>query len=190
LGLVDLGSEAEGEPPKVFRTRPGNGAQESVDPVSAGEAPPVVRSDLTVTMPAARRLQRFQLARVADLLTADDTYVYRITPGSLQRAQQQRINVERVLDFLDRLSDAPLPNAVQSSLTRWATRGTEVWLERTVILRVDDEATMEQIINSPAAGSLIGRLVGPTTAVVAERDWPKLVGVLSELGLLADLGDL
>ena len=190
LALVDLGSEAEGEPPKVFRTRPGNGAQEGADPVSADEAPPIVRPDLTVTMPAARRLQRFQLARVADLLTADDTYVYRITPGSLQRAHQQRIDVERVLGFLDELSDAPLPNAVQSSLTRWATRGTEVWLERTVILRVDDEATMQQIIASPAAGPLIGRLVGPTTAVVAQRDWPKLADVLAELGLLAELGAL
>ena len=189
LGLVDLGSEAEGEPPKVFRTRPANGAPESAGPQQPDEAPPVVRPDLTVTMPTACRLQRFQLARVADLLTADDLYVYRITPGSLHRARQQRIDVERVLGFLDGLSDAPLPNAVQSSLTRWAERGTEVWLEQTVILSVVDEGVMQQIVASPRAGPLIGRLVGPTTAMVAERDWPKLVGVLAELGLLAELGD-
>jgi hypothetical protein len=190
LGIVDLGTEAEGEPPQVLRTGPGNGAQGHAETGQADEALPVVHPNLTVSMPASRRLERFQVARVADLMRADDPYLYRVTPGSLQRARQQRIDVGRVLRFLDDLTDAPLPSAVQSSLTRWAKRGTEVWLERKVILRVADEAVMQKIVDSPKSGPLLGRLIGPTTAAVTERDWPKLRDVLAEKGLLTELVDL
>jgi hypothetical protein len=185
LGLVELGANAEGEPPQVFRVRAGLAFTALSEP-----APPAVRPDLTVTMPAGRRFDRFQLARVADLARVDDPYVYRLTPTSLDRARQQHIGLERVLSFLDGLTDVALPDAVQSSLTRCAERGTEVWLERMVLLTVTDEAVMKQITSSPRTGRFIGRAVGSTAAVVAEQDWPSLVAGLVELGLLPELVDV
>jgi hypothetical protein len=88
---------------------------------------------------------------------------------------------------LDGLSDAPLPGAVRASLTRWTRQGTEVWLERTLLLRVTEEELMQEIVAAPETGRYIDRLVGPTLAVVAEEDWPRLVAALAELGLLADV---
>jgi hypothetical protein len=183
--MVELGANAEGEPPQVFRVRAG-----LTFAVLSEPAPPAVRPDLTVTMPAGRRFDRFQLARVADLARVDDPYVYRLTPTSLGRARQQHIGLERVLSFLDGLTDVALPDAVQSSLTRCAERGTEVWLERMVLLTVTDEVVMKQITSSPRTGRFIGRAVGSTAAVVAEQDWPSLVAGLVELGLLPELVDV
>jgi hypothetical protein len=175
LDLVELGGE-------VFRLR----ARASLAPTIEALAV-AVRPDLTVTMPAARRFERFQLARVADLSVVDDPYVYRLTPAALSRARRQGITVEKALTFLDGLSDAPLPQAVRSSLTRWGERGTEVWLERTLLLRVADAALLQQIVAAPQTGRYVGRVVGPTVAVVTEKDWPKLVATLAEMGLLAEL---
>jgi hypothetical protein len=185
LGLVELGDGAE-ETPQVFRTR----TEAGLAPTTGALSAPVIHGDLTVTMPAARRFERFQLARVADLERVDDPYLYRLTPNSLSRARQQRIDAEKVSSFLDGLSDKPLPKAVQSSLERWNERGTEVWMERTVLLRVTDEALMQQIVDSPKTGQYVGRVVGSTAAVVAEKDWLKLLEALTELGLMAELTDM
>jgi hypothetical protein len=179
LGLVELGSAAVDTPPDVFRPA-------TPEPPLIDLPPPIVKPDLTVSMPAARRFERFQLARVADLSVVDDPYVYRLTPVSLSRARQQRINVEKALDFLEGLSAAPLPQALQASLARWAKQGSEVWLERVTLLRVSDEALLQQIMSSPKTSRYVERVIGPTAAVVKEKDWPRLLDALAELGFLAE----
>ena len=180
LGLVELGAEKEGALPRVFRPR-----QSLASPPDL--PPPLVHPDLSVAMPPAQRFERFQLARVADLVAVGEAFVYRLTPGSLERARQQKIGAARVLDFLDGLSDAPLPQGVRSSVTRWGERGTEVWLERALLLRVADEKTLEQILAAPQTKRYVRRIVGPVAVTVAEDDWPKLAAALAELGLLAEL---
>jgi hypothetical protein len=141
-------------------------------------------------MPAGRRYDRFQLARVADLTQVDDPYVYRLTPTSLRRARGQHIDLERVLSFLDGLTDAALSEAVRSSLTRWADRGTEVWLERTLLLRVSDKSVMKQITDSPSTKHFVRQSLSPMAATVLERDWPELLAGIAELGLLPELNGI
>jgi hypothetical protein len=181
FGLVSLGAESEGTPPRVFRPRP----RPAHDP--AAEPPALaVKPDLTLAMPAARRFQRFQLARVADLAQVGDPYIYRLTPASLQRAVSQHIDVDKVLSFLGGLTDAPLPEPVRSSLTRWAERGTEIWLEQTLLLHVEDAAVMEQLTAAPKVARYLTPL-NTTAALVNEKDWARLVATLAELGLLPEL---
>jgi hypothetical protein len=183
LGLVELGGREQAGAAEVFRTRRELGLA-----LTEGDQPtPAIHADLTVTMPAALRFERFQLARVADLERVDDPYIYQLTPNSLSRARKQRIDAEKVASFLGGLSERPLPKAIRSCLERWDERGTEVWMERTVLLRVADEAVMQQIASSPKTGPYVGRVVGPAAAVVAEKDWPKLLEALAELGLMAEL---
>jgi hypothetical protein len=196
LGLVELGGKTENDPPAVFCPAPETAPLPS--PPSA-----VVHPDLRITMPfdqacpeqsrrahgtpSARHFERFQLARVADLIAVDEDYVYGLTPASLGRARQQKISDERVLSFLESLNDAPLPQGVRSSVTRWARQGTEVWLERALLLRVSDKEVLEQILAAPQARRYVSRVVGPTAAVVAEEDWSRLAAALVELGLMAEL---
>ncbi len=195
LGLVDLGASDEGGAPAALRLTPAGAevvglAPESAEPEPAPEAGPAVHPNLTISIPSTLRFDRFQLARVADLVEAGEPYVYRLTPGSLTRARSQGISVAKALDFLSDLNGGPLPTPVRSSTSRWASQGTEVRLQQTVLLRVANEELLQQIVTSPKTRRYVGQVVGPKAAAVAERDWPRLLAALAEMGLMADLVDL
>jgi hypothetical protein len=195
LGLVDLGTLAPGLPPTVFRlTFTGAAflglAAPSPEPALA---PLTLRRDFGVLVPPTRRYDRFQLARVADWISSpplekegSPDFVYRLTPASLGRARQQGISVARVLEFLRRATDTPVPRSIEAALTRWDARGAEARLERVVVLRLASEELMAQAMSSPAR-RLIREQIGPTAAVVLEKDWPRLVTALGDMGLVPDV---
>ena len=70
---------------------------------------------------------------------------------------------------------------------RWEARGSEARLERAVLLRLSSEKLMAQITASPLTRRFIHEQVGPTVALVRERDWSDLVAALGEMGLLPDV---
>jgi hypothetical protein len=188
LGLVETGGATAHGSVDVFRpvraSALGNGGD------SFGQRKPAVRPDATISIPSLMRLERFQLARVADLVSVGDIYTFRITAASLRRAERQRIDLEKTLDFLQSLSEAPLPQTVIASLEQWYQTGTQVWLEKTVLLRVTNPDVMQRIMTSARASKYVDRTLGATTAVVAEKDWPDLLTALAELGFLVDLAGL
>jgi hypothetical protein len=215
LGLLDLGTSPSPVPPpsaQLPASYPLPSASLRLTPTGSAflglaEPPPepkpaplALRPDFTVLAPPPRRYERFQLARVADWVsspsiretgrTDDDPFVHRLTPASLERARQQGIPVARVLEFLGQSTDAPVPRFAEAALTRWEARGAEARLERVVLLRLSSEGLMEQIASSPLTGHLIGERVGPATALVRKRDWPRLIAALGKLGLLADVAQL
>jgi hypothetical protein len=145
-----------------------------------------------VLVPPARRYERFQLTRVADWVRTGDPFVYRITPNSLQRARRQGIPVARILEFLNQATgpDTPVPCFVEAALTRWQARGAEARLEQVLLLRVSNEELMTQITSAPRTRRLIHEQIGPTAALVRERDRSRLAVALGEMGLLADICDL
>ncbi|RLC74939.1 MAG: hypothetical protein DRJ03_05690 [Chloroflexi bacterium] len=182
LGLTDLGAAS-------FHLTPAGAASLGLaDPPPEPEpAPLALRPDFTVLAPPARRYERFQLSRVAGWVSTNDLFVYRLTPASLERARRQGIPVARVLEFLGQVTGAPVPRFVEAALTRYDARGAEVWLERTLLLRVSGEELMSQIVSSPPTRNLIREQIGPTAALVRERDWPRLIVALGEMGLLPDV---
>jgi hypothetical protein len=141
-------------------------------------------------VPAARRYERFQLARVADWLQSGAPFVYRLTPSSLERARQQGISITRVLDFLGDLIEAPVPRSVEAALTRWAARGAEARLERVLLLRISSEDLMDQVVSSPTLCRLIRERIGRTAAIVHEQDWDRVISALGEMGLLPEVDGL
>lgn len=189
LGLIGLGSDQEDGPPTAFRLTPGGAAILGLGaPPSPSDPPmPHLRSGFRVSVPAALRYERFQLARVADWLRSGDPFVYRLAPASLERGQKQGIPVARVIEFLDEITAGPVPRSVESALTRWDTRGTEAWLERSVLLRLSSEELMNRAIDSRRVGPLLQERVGPTAALVRERDWQDVAAALEEMGLLPQI---
>jgi hypothetical protein len=83
-----------------------------------------------------------------------------------------------------------VPRFVEAALTRWEAQGREVQLQRPVLLRLASEQLMEQVASSPRTRGLIAERIGPKAAVVRERDWPRLVVALGEMGLLPDVTGL
>ncbi len=196
LGLTDLGATIPDGSPTAFRlTRAGAAFLGLAEPPPEPEpAPLALRSDFTVLAPPARRYERFQLSRVADWVATPPTggagegpFVYRLTPTSLERARRQGIPVARVLEFLRRTTGAPVPRSVEAALTRWETRGVEARLERAVLLRLSSEGLMAQVTSSPRTRRFIHERIGPRAALVRERDWPRLIAALGEMGLLPDV---
>ena len=147
----------------------------------------VVRDDGQVEISAARRYDRFQLARVADWGTSGETYTYRLTPSSLERARAQRIGSDRILEFLERADGAPVPEALAGALCRWETHGTEAWAQSAMVLRVARPELLEQIADSPRTRQYIRETVSSTVALVAPRDWPELSAALVEMGVLPEV---
>lgn len=146
-----------------------------------------VRADATIHLSPARRYDRFQLARVADLIAiVNEEYRYRLTPSSLTRANSQKISTERVLDFLAQSADQGLPPTLTKALQRWANKGTEVKVNRAVIVQVKDAAILKRLQESPRTRGLAIEPLGPTAARINEKDWPKLVSILAEAGVLVD----
>jgi hypothetical protein len=189
LGLIDLGTAAPDEPPIAFRlTSAGAVFLSLIEPLLSSEPVSLtLRPDFTVLVSPAQRYERFQLARVADWVRTGAPFIYHITPTSLERARRQGIPIARVLEFLGQVTDAPVPRFVEAALTRWDARGTEVRLEQVLLLRISGEELMAQITSSPHTRRLIREQIGPTVALVHERDWPRLLVALGEMGLLADV---
>jgi hypothetical protein len=196
LGLVNLGSPGLGASFTAFRlTLIGAVFLDLVaPPPEPALAPLTLRRDFSVLVPPARRYDRFQLARVADWIASPPLkeggafeFIYRLAPASLDRARQQGISVTRMLEFLQQVINAPVPRSIEAALTRWDARGAEARLERAVVLRLASEELMAQVMASPTARRLIREQVGPTAALVQEKDWPRLVAVLGDMGLMPDV---
>ena len=146
----------------------------------------VVQEHGQVAVSAVRRYDRFQLARVAEWVASGETYTYRITPSSLERAKAQRIMPERIIEFLERTSGASMPELLAGALRRWGTRGTEAWAQQTVVLRVARPELLDQIVESPQTRKYIRETVSSTVVVVALDDWQDLNAALLELGILTE----
>jgi hypothetical protein len=146
-----------------------------------------IRANATLEVAAARRYDRFQLARIAELIAIDgDTYRYRLTPSSLARAASQKIDAAKAIDFLARTSGQTLPPSLMKAIQRWASKGTEVKVERAIIVRVKDAAILKRLQESPKTRNISIEPLGPTAARINEKDWPKLVSILAEAGVLVD----
>lgn len=197
LSIVDLGAPSCEGASTVFRLTSAGAALIGLaePPPEPEPAPLTLCPDFTVLAPSSQNHERFQLARVADWMATprvEETggaaqFAYRLTPTSLERARQQGIPVSRVLEFLGRAIKAPVPRFLEDALTRWETRGAEARLEHGMLLRLSSEKLMAQASASPSARRLIQEQIGPTTALVRERDWPRLVVALGEMGILPDV---
>ena len=185
MGMVDVGGDA-------FKITPVGSillGLTDTSPQSTAEtdARYIVHPDATVSVTASRRYDRFQLARIADFVSAGDIYIYRLTPNSLSRARSQKISVARIVESLRRASGAEVPSSVIKALQRWDGKGVEAKVERTITLRVKSPAVLKTLQTSSRTRSLIGDALGPTAARVEERNWQKLINALAEMGLLVDV---
>lgn len=166
-------------------------------PPESGDTRFEVTADGIVRVGNARRFERFQLSRVADWLQIEDaavaspcrrTWIFQITPASLERARYQRIGVERVVKFLEESASQPPPELLVKALYRWKEHGSEVWANQVVMLRVARPELLEQLMNTPATRRLIREPISSTVAAILPEHWPALRQALLEMGILVEGG--
>jgi len=185
LGVTSLGHDAEGNLCSFLIT-PWGAAFLGLPSQMPAEPPPppmVIQPDFTIIVPASANLyDRFQLERVAAWQSSGESYMYRITRNSLARGLRQGIKIEMVLAFLRRVSGGKVPRNVVSGLRSWDRRRGQIRLRRALLLQVGSELTMEELSTLPQTRAYLREIISPKAAIVAERDWPKLLAELRKLG--------
>ncbi len=164
-----------------LRNEPATGSDRAV--------PVIVAADGGLQVPVETdRYVRFQASRIADLqpLTSDQIYHYVLAPRTLARAREQGIDEARILQFLERSGDRPVPPSVRRAIQRWFAHGVEGRLSQVIVLRVKDEAILDTLRNHPDTRGFIGESLGPLAAMVRGEDWAALRRATAQLGLLLD----
>jgi len=140
-----------------------------------------------ITVSAARRFERFQLARVADWTgTQDEDYTYVLTTRSLARAREQGIRAGRVLEFLEQTSAHPVPEGVRIAIVRWNERGVEARLEAMVILKTQDTATMDALLRVQTVRRAVVDRFAPNCISIRACDADGVRAAIVESGLIVD----
>lgn len=193
MGVVDLGGPTADVPPAVFKiTRLGQAffspQQKSLAPAEGEEALPLRfnPADFSVKVPPAFSLyDRFQLARLAELVRReDDRVVYQLTRQSYERALAQSITLEQMLSFLNRATRAQLPLALVETLRGWDRRSHTVLLESLVVVRVNEPDILAELRRHPQIGPLLGQSIDAKTVIVPQKNVPAVQNYLRSAGYL------
>jgi len=186
LGMVDLGRISFTHPLTTFRlSAAGAGILGLVD-APTFPVPSQLRclADGLLVVPLRRRYERFQLGRVAQVLTSStkDVWHYRFTPKSLMGAQQQHIALSRIFDFLIEASGQALPVQLHDALESGYTGRAQASLKRVCLLRVVDEA----VLALPTVQPFIQEQLGPSAVLIREGDYTRVLATLTRQGILAN----
>jgi hypothetical protein len=187
LGMVDLG---EGGVYRVTESLVDWLADEPV-PAKEVQIPPVLQPDgIFLTPYNASRFHRFQISRVAELLPLNrdqplEPFRYQINITSLHRARAQGILPDRVVEFLQRVSEKPLPPGLKRAIERWGAEGTEARVEQVAVLRVNNPEILDVLRQNARTSPYLGETLGDLAVVVL--DWEQLQQAAIQLGLMLDI---
>ncbi len=146
-----------------------------------------VESDGEVWVSRAARWQRFQLARIADWAGVEQGgHVFRLSPASLARGRGQGISALRVIAFLQRYSDTPVPANLARAIRQWGERGVEARVETTTLLRTKEAATLDALLALPAVRAATAERISPTCAIVRATEIDSLAAEITRSGLLVE----
>jgi len=183
LGVVELGYRWEGLPPDRFRlTEAGAQLLRGEQPVLEAAPPLRLSEEGRITVPPGRRYELFQLHRIADWRD-DDLYTYDLTPASLTRARRQRIEIGRILAFLEESVDKPLAAPLKAALERAYRRGSELRLVHGWLVQSKEEAPLQEEAVRPFLRERLGR----RAALLDGRDVAHLRRAFVAQGLLPDV---
>jgi hypothetical protein len=190
LGFFDLAAPSPDQPAAAFRPSawapelwmgaPPKGLPTENQPVRVSSDGRMVLSPLTP------RPVRYQAARFCNWEgeTPND-YRYRLSPASLERAQQQGLKVQHLVTLLRRNVSGPLPPDLLQALERWEKFGAQAHLEKAILLRVSSADVLAALRKTRAARYL-GEALNATTVIVKPGGENAVRSALAECGYLAD----
>lgn len=195
MGVLDLASPSPpqaGSIPTITAFRFSQRAADILNQRAPGDfvvedAPLTARSDARLRVPMyAPRAARYQVNRFCTWEgLQEDVYHFRLTPYSLQHASQQGLRVEQLLALLRRYCESVPPSLV-TALKRWEAQGSQVRIERDIVLRVRNPEILGVLRESRAA-RFLGDPLGSTAVIVNPGAWDKVITILAELGYLGEL---
>jgi hypothetical protein len=115
---------------------------------------------------------------------------YELTQASIYRAQQAGLDTATVIEFLERVSTHDLPQNVRRTLEEWGSQHERITLrKRAALLQTTDEAALDALYADERLGSLLGRRLSATVALVPTDQLRAVDRHLIESGQLATLSE-
>jgi hypothetical protein len=132
--------------------------------------------------PGASLFARFQLARIAEVVSDDTATIFRLTRRSILQAAERGIDAEQILDFLEEYGRAPVPQGVAAYVRDWTAQVGQLRLEDAALLRVEDALKLVEV--RQARGIVLPPFeeLTPTTWKIAPGDAPGLLQQLQRAG--------
>ena len=192
LGILDLAAPEAEKSIRAFRF------SEWSETLLGGDAPVgiagdeekiIARSDgrLVISRKVPRSV-RYQVARFCDWgELRRGEYYYQLTPGSLQRAEENGLQLKQLLALLEKHAAQVPPNLV-TALERYQEQGKQARMEQVLVLRLTSPEILTALRASKAA-RFLGDPLGPTTVVVKPGAQEKILSALVEMGYLGEIVD-
>jgi hypothetical protein len=143
----------------------------------------LVQPDLTVVVPGPpQRALGSELALLADVESTGGAHVYRITERSVRRALDAGRSGGQLLDFVERTSRTPIPQALRYLIDDAARRhGVLRAGTASAYLRCDDESLLDRVLADRSTATVHLRRIAPTVAV-SEAPINRVLEVLRAAG--------
>jgi hypothetical protein len=191
LGAADIGESDQDKHASCFRLT--SAAAVLFDPqahfsIKASTASASIKPDGRIIVPRrAMRSLRYQIARFTawDPLS-EESYSYRLTPSTLQDAIDQGLELVHIRAILESAGEGQLPAGLVGALERWASHGEEARLDRELVLRVREPSVLEELSQNRETARYLGEILGPTSALVHQRDWSHLYQAAAKVGILIE----
>ena len=190
LGLIDLAAPKTDAPKNFFRFS--NWCQSLLNNQIPSadwkeDQNPTLNSQGHIIVPRlSPRTARYLIARFCEWgAPRHESYLYYLTPKSLEQAHSQGLKVKHLLGLLKQYSATPLPPNTLKALKRWQEHGTQISFQQAVVLRVNHPDVLKALLDSPAK-RFLGTPLGPTTITVHPGALQQVRDMLIRLGYLSE----
>lgn len=142
-----------------------------------------VQPDGEILVPPETSLrQRWDLAEIAERVTADAIFVYRLTRPYCFQAFNAGHTEQSMIAFLERGSVAPLPEAVTRSIRDWFAPLGKIRFQETVLLRMENSSVASALLQDPETAEMLGERISECDFVVMSSSLKKLRSRLHQIG--------
>jgi hypothetical protein len=190
LGAVDMDESSPGEPAAYHLAPVGRAL------LGKGDWPPAMTDTASgrvviqpnfemLALPPLRESLLYFFDQVAERQTFEQTALYRLTRERWLKALQRGTSAAALIEQLERLAQASLPQNLRYSLLEWERQAQRVRLYREVaLLEVQEAALLDVLLADAALAPLILRRLTPIAALVDRQRLPLLYQALLERGQL------
>ena len=193
LGLVELGRwEPEGElgfrwlPLGLHLIQDKEMTQDSSAPVEL-----TIQPDFEVFAPRDISLdKRWQLECIADLVSRDVVFRYRITKNSVYRGLKWGTSLESIMKFLQEHSPKGIPQNVIQDLETWTEQYGKITFTDVLLMRCKSKQIAQELRLSPEIAPLIRGEITPQDLIISRKDYDQILNLLERTGHLPKPGIL
>ncbi|MCS1350177.1 helicase-associated domain-containing protein [Mechercharimyces sp. CAU 1602] len=122
-----------------------------------------VTADYEVLLPVLYDPQKkWHLSTFADYMGGDKVLTYLLTESSIARGKKAGMKVAKMIDFLEQISQNPVPSNVKEWLL-YGDGGGDISLRNAILVEIEEEWLRDEIIHHPLLHVYFRNQVSPST---------------------------